>query len=56
MSLVAERYPDFGPTFTAEKLEVYRSIKISDSVATAVAKYFIYDTPRSGAGSACTRG
>lgn len=30
MSLVRERYPDFGPTFAAEKLEEYHAIKISE--------------------------
>ena len=30
MALVRERYPDFGPTFAAEKLEEYHSIKISE--------------------------
>ena len=30
MALVGERYPDFGPTFAAEKLKEYHSIKISD--------------------------
>ena len=29
MALVAERYPDFGPTFAVEKLKEYHSIKIS---------------------------
>lgn len=30
MCLVRERYPDFGPTFAAEKLKEYHSIKISN--------------------------
>ncbi len=30
MALVRERYPDFGPTFVAEKLEEYHTIKISE--------------------------
>lgn len=30
MALIGERYPDFGPTFAAEKLKEYHSIKISE--------------------------